>query len=101
MQQGYAQGTGQQGSEQEPEQTGSRDQDFGSNQERASAITAPAPDLQRGDQGERVQQLQDSWVGRGFMSSVQRATGPGVFGDLTERATRGFQASRGLLADGI
>ena len=101
MQQGYAQGTGRQGSEKEPQPAGTSDQDFGSNQERAAAIKAPAPDLRRGDRGKRVRQLQNAWVGLGFMSPAQRATGPGTFGPLTARATRGFQASRSLLADGI
>jgi len=67
----------------------------------ATRFTVPQSDLQRGAQGEEVQQLQSALVNLGYMTQAQMDTGPGTFGPQTEASLKGFQADRGLEADGV
>jgi peptidoglycan hydrolase-like protein with peptidoglycan-binding domain len=57
--------------------------------------------MRRGMVGQDIKQLQDALVNLGHMTPHQRATGPGIFGPLTDGAVRRFQADRGLTVDGI
>lgn len=59
-------------------------------------LTERLPTLQRGSRGADVRGLQDQLRAAGF----DPGPSDGRFGPLTERAVRGFQASRGLEEDG-
>lgn len=61
-----------------------------------SAPSAPVDLVRRGDRGDGVRALQELLVRAGHPVTVD-----GIFGPGTERATRDFQASRGLEADGL
>ncbi|SMF93917.1 Predicted chitinase [Methylomagnum ishizawai] len=63
---------------------------------RAALGLDPSPALRRGDSGPEVLALQKALAARGV-----RVGADGVFGPATESALRGFQASHGLVADGI
>lgn len=58
----------------------------------------PRPDLKRGDKGPAVVKLQQRLATHGRSPSL---TVDGVFGVATENALRKFQASEGLVADGV
>jgi LysM repeat protein len=57
--------------------------------------------LRRGHTGDDVRQLQEALVATGHMTQGQAATGPGIYGPLTQNAVRSFQRAQGLAADGI
>jgi predicted chitinase/LysM repeat protein len=67
----------------------------------AARFSVPQSDMQRGSQGEDVRQLQSALVNLGYMTQGQMDTGPGTFGPQTEASLKGFQADRGLDADGV
>lgn len=64
--------------------------------------TAPALDetLQPGMEGPAVDALQDQMIRYGYLSTDEKATGPGRFGPKTERAVRNFQRDNGLGVNG-
>ncbi len=70
---------------------------------------AAMPSLRRGKGGPgapadiiaAIIEVQKRLVRLGYMSASQMATGPGKFGPATDRGTRMFQASKGLVDDGI
>ncbi|GAB6040793.1 M15 family metallopeptidase [Endothiovibrio diazotrophicus] len=53
--------------------------------------------LRRGSRGQEVVRWQQFLVGQGFL----RGVADGCFGELTDKATRAFQHSRGVAGDGI
>ena len=57
--------------------------------------------LKRGDRGGMVDTLQTLLVRLGYMSSAQKATGPGIFGRRTHAAVTAFQRAKRLTVDGI
>jgi LysM repeat protein len=65
-----------------------------------SGFSIPSQDLKRGMTGEAVKQLQSTLVKLGCMTSSQMATGPGVFGPMTEAALKKFQSSHGVPSTG-
>ena len=71
------------------------------------AFDAPRPavalrtSLQRGATGSAVLSMQRKLAAKGFMTSAQLATGPGIYGPRTEAAVRAFQSSRGLASTGV
>ena len=75
------------------------DSDQGRRGQRAEALTQPStrPTLRRGSSGSDVQFLQQGLKDLGY------DPGPidGIFGSLTERAVKDFQAANGLVVDGI
>jgi N-acetylmuramoyl-L-alanine amidase len=62
--------------------------------------TAPAGELNRGDSGPAVKQLQGALVKLGYMSQADMNSGPGIYGPKTEGAVKQFQAAWRLPADG-
>ena len=55
------------------------------------ASAASVATLKRGSIGAAVEAWQDKLVWLGYMTRSQKASGPGVFGPVTEEATRQFQ----------
>lgn len=70
-------------------------------------ITLPTGELDRGDRGQKIRQLQEALKQLGYMTQSQIDTGPGVFGPRTEAALERFQRehrdaqNRRLEVDGI
>jgi peptidoglycan hydrolase-like protein with peptidoglycan-binding domain len=58
--------------------------------------TAPTQNLQPGDSGTAVKQLQDYLVSQGYMSAEQVATGPGTYGPQTTAAVAAWQKANNL-----
>lgn len=56
--------------------------------------------LERGMQGAAVRAWQAQLVRAGYMTQAQVDTGPGVFGPITEAATKAFQRDHGLNVSG-
>jgi LysM repeat protein len=69
--------------------------------ESSRPVVAQRAALQRGATGGAVSSMQRKLVAKGFMTSAQLATGPGIFGPRTEAAVRAFQSSRGLPITGV
>ncbi len=65
-----------------------------------AASGVPSANLDRGDKGSAVEQLQKSLVKLGHMSAAEMKTGPGTFGPRTEDALKDFQKAHGLEVDG-
>ncbi len=65
-----------------------------------SSTTIPQGDLQQGNQGTAVRQLQDLLVKTGHLSAADMTTGPGIFGPRTASALRGVQSASGVPATG-
>ncbi|HEX8703393.1 MAG TPA: LysM peptidoglycan-binding domain-containing protein [Myxococcaceae bacterium] len=63
-------------------------------------VTLPAGDLEKGDSGAAVKQLQGALVKLGHMSQAEMNTGPGQFGPRTQGALKEFQAKHGVPATG-
>ena len=57
--------------------------------------------LRRGQAGDDVRRLQEALVATGHMSRRDAATGPGIFGPITQSSVRRFQADHGLTVDGV
>lgn len=53
-----------------------------------------------GSRGKVVEGLQDRLVLLGFMTARQQATGPGIFGSLTQEALKAFQRQHGIEPSG-
>jgi predicted chitinase len=66
----------------------------------AARFSVPQTDLQRGNQGEGVRQLQSALVSMGYMTQAQMDTGPGIFGPQTEASLKRFQADNGVPSTG-
>jgi peptidoglycan hydrolase-like protein with peptidoglycan-binding domain len=66
----------------------------------SAASGVPSANLDRGDKGSAVEQLQKSLVKLGHMSAAEMKTGPGTFGPRTEDALKEFQKKHGLETDG-
>ncbi|HYI00066.1 peptidoglycan-binding protein [Hyalangium sp.] len=66
----------------------------------AARFSVPQNDLQRGNQGEEVRQLQSALVDLGYMTQAQMDTGPGTFGPQTEASLKRFQADHGVPSTG-
>lgn len=62
-----------------------------------STLRGDEPDLQLGDSGEHVTQLQDRLRGLGYLDSHPH----GSYDDATQSAVRQFQSDRGLDNDGM
>lgn len=58
--------------------------------------TAPPDNLQRGDHGAEVRQLQAQLVKLGDMKQSEMNTGPGIFGPLTKAAVQKFQQAHNV-----
>ncbi|KFE72096.1 peptidoglycan-binding protein [Hyalangium minutum] len=67
---------------------------------RGSRFPVPQSDLQRGNQGEGVRQLQSALVNMGYMTQAQMDTGPGTFGPQTEASLKRFQTDSGVPSTG-
>ncbi len=67
---------------------------------RGDTPTAPTANLQRGDQGSEVRQLQAALVKLGYMTQAQVNTGPGIFGPRTEAAVQKFQRDHNVPSTG-
>jgi len=63
-------------------------------------VTLPAGDLEKGDSGAAVKQLQGALVKLGHMTAAEMRTGPGVFGPRTQSALKEFQAKHDVPATG-
>jgi predicted chitinase len=66
----------------------------------AARFSVPQIDLERGMEGEEVQQLQWALVDLGYMTRAQMDTGPGIFGPQTEASLKSFQAANGVPSTG-
>jgi LysM repeat protein/peptidoglycan hydrolase-like protein with peptidoglycan-binding domain len=66
----------------------------------STGLSMPQMDLQRGNEGPAVEQLQKALVQHGFMTQAQMDTGPGIFGPQTESSLKGFQAAHGVPSTG-
>ena len=66
-------------------------------------LPIPTARLQQGDAGSQVKQLQDALFKLGYkaLDPAKIGGGHGVFGPITDRSLRDFQAKHGLVADGI
>lgn len=64
------------------------------------SFSVPGGDLQRGNTGAAVKQLQTALVKLGCLSQVKMNTGPGTFGPATEAALKSFQSKHGVPATG-
>ncbi len=65
-----------------------------------AASTGTGEVLRRGVKGAEVEKLQDELVDLGYMRRVQKASGPGVFGPLTEDSLKHFQRDNYLEENG-
>lgn len=61
-----------------------------------NSIQPPSVQLQIGDTGDSVKQLQDFLVSKGFMTQSQVDTGYGTFGSQTQQAVASFQQAYGV-----
>lgn len=61
-----------------------------------NSIQPPSVQLQIGDTGDAVKQLQDFLVSKGFMTQAQVNTGYGNFGSQTQSAVSAFQQTYGV-----
>lgn len=61
-----------------------------------NSIQPPSVQLQIGDTGDAVKQLQDFLVSKGFMTQAQVNTGYGNFGSQTQQAVSAFQQAYGV-----
>lgn len=59
-------------------------------------VTSPSDNVQLGDSGSGVKQIQTALIAQGY-----KITADGQFGPLTDQAVKSFQAKRGLKQDGI
>lgn len=66
----------------------------------SSGLTMPRMDLQRGNQGPAVEQLQRALMQQGYMTQAQMDTGLGIFGPQTEASLKSFQAANGVPSTG-
>lgn len=67
-----------------------------------AAGTPPKPaTLRRGDKGPEVAQLQEVLIRLGHLSQRARGSAIGMFGPATEKAIKSFQASAGVVVDGV
>lgn len=64
-------------------------------------LPIPTATMRKGSRGSQVKQLQDALVKLGFMSQADLNTGPGIFGQRTENALKGFQRANGIKIDGV
>jgi peptidoglycan hydrolase-like protein with peptidoglycan-binding domain len=63
-------------------------------------MTLPSGDLEKGETGPEVLQLQKALVKTGHLKQSDMNTGPGTFGPKTEAALKSFQADHGVEAIG-
>lgn len=66
-----------------------------------TASAANFVELKKGDTGAAVESLQDELVDLGYLTSAQKKTGAGVFGNKTEDALKGFQKDILLKETGV
>ncbi len=65
-----------------------------------AAATRKGEIMRRGVRGPEVEKLQDELVDLGYLRRAQKASGPGVFGPMTEEALKRFQRDNNLPPDG-
>ena len=58
-------------------------------------------ELKKGDQGSKVQAVQQRLVDLNYMTQSSMNTGPGIFGPKTEASVRAFQQGEGLNVTGV
>lgn len=63
-------------------------------------ITEPVTVLRRDMRGPEVEKLQDDLIALGYLTLPQKVTGPGVFGQITEKAVEAFQRDNYLEMNG-
>ena len=63
-------------------------------------VKLPSGDLDKGDHGAAVKELQHALVKAGHLSQKEMDTGPGTFGPKTESALKEFQHAHGVPATG-